>query len=47
LGVIVREGAVGRARIYTRSGESVAYRVAFDAAPPIAPGLQATPTFRF
>lgn len=47
LGVIVREGAVGRARIYTRSGTSVAFRVAFDAAPPIAPGLQATPAFRF
>ncbi|GAM99130.1 protein-L-isoaspartate O-methyltransferase [alpha proteobacterium U9-1i] len=47
LGVIVREGAVGRARIYTRAGSSVAYRVAFDAAPPIAPGLEARPAFRF
>ena len=47
LGVIVREGAVGRARIYTRSGNSVAYRLAFDAAPPVAPGLKAAPTFRF
>lgn len=39
LGVIVRDGAAGAARVYTRSGESVAYRTVFDASPPLAPGL--------
>lgn len=47
LGVIVRDGAVGRARIYTRAGDATAYRVAFDAAPPLAPGLERPPSFRF
>ena len=47
LGVIVREGPVGRARIYTRAGDAVAYRIAFDAAPPLAPGLARPPSFRF
>ncbi len=47
LGVIVREGAAGRARIYTRSQDSVSYRVAFDSAPPIVPGLERPPAFSF
>lgn len=47
LGVIVRQGAAGAARIYTRTGDSNAYRTAFDAAPPITPGLQRTPGFVF
>lgn len=47
LGVIVRQGPAGSARIYTRSNETVAYRVAFDAAPPIAPGLERKPSFVF
>jgi protein-L-isoaspartate(D-aspartate) O-methyltransferase len=47
LGVIVRSGAAGAARIYTKSGDSVAYRVAFDAAPPVAPGLERAPAFAF
>ena len=47
LGVIVRQGAAGSARIYTKSGETIAYRVAFDAAPPIAPGLVKPPAFAF
>jgi len=47
LGVIVRQGAAGAARIYTRSGDAIAYRSAFDAAPPIAPGLQRPPQFAF
>ncbi len=47
LGVIVREGAAGRARIYTRAGEAVAYHDAFDAAPPVTPGLTRAPSFRF
>jgi protein-L-isoaspartate(D-aspartate) O-methyltransferase len=47
LGVIVRDGAVGRARIYTRSGETTAFRVAFDAAPPVLDGLARAPAFQF
>lgn len=47
LGVIVRDGVAGSARIYTRSQETVAYRVAFDAAPPIVPGLERPRAFSF
>jgi protein-L-isoaspartate(D-aspartate) O-methyltransferase len=47
LGVIVRDGAAGAARIYTRAGSTSAYRTAFDAAPPIAPGLTKPPAFAF
>jgi protein-L-isoaspartate(D-aspartate) O-methyltransferase len=47
LGVIVRQGAAGAARIYTKAGDAAAYRVAFDAAPPIAPGLRRAPEFVF
>lgn len=39
LGVIVRDGPAGAARIYTRSGDTVAFRATFDAFPPLAPGL--------
>jgi protein-L-isoaspartate(D-aspartate) O-methyltransferase len=39
LGVIVRDGAAGSARIYTRTGDTTAFRVAFDAFPSVAPGL--------
>ena len=47
LGVIVRAGAAGHARLYTKSGGVTAYVVLFDAAPPVAPGLAATPQFAF
>lgn len=47
LGVIVRDGAAGAARIYTRADNAVAYRVAFDAFPAIAPGLTKPPAFAF
>lgn len=47
LGVIVRQGAAGSARIYTKSGDASAYRIAFDAAPPVAPGLTKPPAFAF
>lgn len=47
LGVIVRNGLAGSARIYTRTGEAVSYRTAFDAAPPVAPGLTKAPAFAF
>lgn len=47
LAVIVRQGAAGSARIYTKSGDAIAYRVAFDAAPPVAPGLVKPAAFAF
>lgn len=47
LGVIVRQGAAGSARIYTRADNAVGYASVFDAAPPVAPGLQSVPAFRF
>jgi protein-L-isoaspartate(D-aspartate) O-methyltransferase len=47
LGVIVRQGQAGAARIYAKSGGAIAYRVAFDAAPPLAPGLEKPPAFAF
>lgn len=47
LGVVVRQGAAGAARIYTRAIDAVAYRTAFDAAPPVAPGLAKPPAFTF
>lgn len=39
LGVIVRDGAAGAARVYTRSGDDCAYRTVFDAFSSVAPGL--------
>jgi protein-L-isoaspartate(D-aspartate) O-methyltransferase len=47
LAAIVRQGAAGAARLYTRAGDAVAYRTAFDAAPPLAPGLTRAPAFTF
>jgi protein-L-isoaspartate(D-aspartate) O-methyltransferase len=47
LGVIVRQGAAGTARIYTKGGDASAYRSAFDAAPPVAPGLTKPAAFAF
>lgn len=45
LGIIVRQDAAGAARIYTRSNDTSAYRTVFDAAPPIAPGLERPAVF--
>ena len=47
LGVIVREGPVGAARIYTRAEDAIAFRTVFDAFPPLAPGLQKARGFAF
>lgn len=47
LGVIVREGPAGKARIYTRAEEAVAFRVEFDAFPNVAPGLHRPRVFTF
>lgn len=47
LGVIVREGPVGAARVYTRANDSTAFRTVFDAFPPLTPGLQKPRGFTF
>lgn len=47
LGVILRQGAAGSARIYTRASGAAAFRTLFDAAPPLAPGLARPPAFVF
>lgn len=47
LGVIVRDGPVGKARIYTCAENAVAFRVEFDAFPSLAPGLAKPRTFTF
>ncbi len=45
LGVIVREGGVGRARVYTRNGSAVGSRVVFDSMTSLLPGFERQPTF--
>jgi protein-L-isoaspartate(D-aspartate) O-methyltransferase len=48
LGVIERQGPVGRARLYTRSDENViSDRILFDATPPMLPGFEPAPAFQF
>jgi protein-L-isoaspartate(D-aspartate) O-methyltransferase len=47
LGVVVREGVAGMARVYTRSADAFAFRTVFDAFPPVAPGLERPPAFAF
>ncbi len=47
LGAIVRDGAAGAARIYTRTGDSFSHRTVFDAFPPLTPGLQRPRAFAF
>lgn len=48
LGVIERDGPVGRARLYTRNEEgALSTRVLFDATPPMLPGFTAAPAFQF
>jgi protein-L-isoaspartate(D-aspartate) O-methyltransferase len=47
LAAIVRHGPAGSARVYTRADDAIAYRTAFDAAPPVAPGLEKPPAFAF
>lgn len=47
LGVIVRNGPAGQARIYSRAGGIIASRVVFDAAPPVLPGLAKLAEFVF
>jgi protein-L-isoaspartate(D-aspartate) O-methyltransferase len=44
---VVNAAGVGRARLMTRSGGTVASRIEFDAAVPRLPGLEAVPAFVF
>jgi len=48
LGVVVSSGrSIGRARIYTRAGDSFSYRDAFECCPPVLPGFEAKQAFVF
>ena len=48
LGVIERQGPVGRAKLYLRSDENlVSARILFDATPPMLPGFESAPAFQF
>ena len=47
MGVIVRGGPAGKARLYLRAGAEAGWRVVFDATPPILPGLEPQPGFVF
>ncbi len=47
LAVIVREGAAGTARLYTKSRGVCGFRTIFDAQPAIVPGLEKAPAFVF
>jgi protein-L-isoaspartate(D-aspartate) O-methyltransferase len=47
LGVIVRSGAAGQARVYVKTGGVVAYRTVFDAAPAVVPALARPAAFAF
>jgi protein-L-isoaspartate(D-aspartate) O-methyltransferase len=47
LAVIIREGVVGQARLYVKSGGQCAFRPIFDARPALAPGLERAKSFAF
>ena len=46
LAVVVAEGGVRRARLYSRSGGKTAYRTPFDTAIPMLPGFEKAAEFR-
>ena len=47
LGVVVRQGVVGRALLYQRSATGVGSRDLFDCAQPVLPGFEAASGFAF
>ena len=47
LGVIVRQGPVGKMRLYLRSDADIGWRPVFDATPPFLPGFEPKPGFVF
>lgn len=46
MAVVVNEGVVGRARIYTKSGGKTSWRTVFECSVPALPGLEKAETFR-
>jgi len=44
---IILDGPVGKAQVFTRAGETVSARWAFDAAAPLLPGFDVAKTFAF
>ena len=47
LGVIERDGPVGKGVVYVRAGEGAGRRVLFDATPPVLPGFARERRFAF
>jgi protein-L-isoaspartate(D-aspartate) O-methyltransferase len=47
LGVVERDGPVGRAMVYQRGAGAVGSRAVFDSTPPVLAGFQAQPGFVF
>ena len=47
LAVVIRRGAVGKATLYVRAGESLSAREVFESFPPLLPGFEPKPAFVF
>ena len=47
LAVVMRDGAVGHARLYLRLGSGFSEREVFDSSPSALPGFERTPSFEF
>lgn len=47
LAVVISQGAVGKATIFTRSGDTIGQRVVFDSSPRLLPGFKRQPGFVF
>lgn len=47
LGVVERDGPVGKARLYLNGETGIGAREAFDATPPMLPGFERKPQFAF
>ena len=47
IAVVVQDGPVGRACVFTKAGDIVSKRVVFDASVPVLPGFEVTPEFVF
>ena len=47
LGLVVRLGPVGKARLYARREGQIVWREVFDATPPFLPGFEPKPQFAF
>jgi protein-L-isoaspartate(D-aspartate) O-methyltransferase len=47
LGVVERDGPVGKAAVYVRTGQGAGRRELFDSTPPVLPGFAREPKFAF